>query len=92
MTTMTLAQFQATGRPCDDLGAVLEDDTWAGEPFPGRGRLYLQDQLYIEWRDGEWSLPIGDGAWTSTDLASLEERLYQFAVDELLVTKEDQDA
>ena len=57
----TFAEFQATGRDCDDLGKALDDDTWTDAPAPGRGRLYLGDPqpagtttwhgaLYIERR------------------------------------------
>jgi len=87
---MTLDEFRATGRDCDDLGEALQDALWENEPAPARGRLYL-DVLYIErkpvrgWPNGrpeEWSLLIGRDDWLSDDLTELEAKLYEFAVDE----------
>jgi hypothetical protein len=43
---MTLQEFVATRKWCDDLGAALSDARWEGEPN-ARGYLYL-DALYIE--------------------------------------------
>jgi hypothetical protein len=43
---VTFEQFQATRQHCDDLGAVLSDCSWDGEPA-ACGNLYL-DCLYID--------------------------------------------
>ena len=66
--TMTdLEQFQASKVWSDDLGAMLADCVWQGEP-PAKGWVYL-DALYIEavqehWpaearEAGQWHLIIG---------------------------------
>jgi hypothetical protein len=90
MTSMTLDQFRATGRDCDDLGTMNDD-----EGMDGRiGRVYC-DVLTIErpnetWptearqqceAEGGWYLQIGNCEWFGS-LADLEARLYEFARDE----------
>ena len=49
---MTFEQFQATRRYCEDIGAVIADARWDGEP-PAKGYLYL-DALYIEEVQAHW--------------------------------------
>jgi hypothetical protein len=83
---MTFAQFQATGRDCADLGAILRDDALEGRP----GRLYGSG-YYIEdtrgWTESErvlvkgrrWFTLIEDYAVSSNDLTVLERELYVFA-------------
>jgi hypothetical protein len=88
---MTFEQFQATRVHHDDLGAILQDAHWEGEPGPAHGFLYL-DALHIEevqdfWPDaskakGKYYLLIGNREWFSNDLEKLERELYQFAVEE----------
>lgn len=74
---MTFEEFQATGRRCDDLDGN------------GRGRRYL-DILFIEevlpnWpeaarKEGKWHLLIENCEWITDDLAALERRLYDWAI------------
>lgn len=84
---MTLEQFVATGRDCDDLGAAIESpELW--EDYTAVGRLYL-DSFFIEkipavWPSkpevaGKWYLIIERDEWISDDLAELEKHLYDFA-------------
>jgi hypothetical protein len=83
--TITLDQFRASGRDCDDLGAALDDARWdLPDGGKARGRLYL-DVLYIErimHSEGEWSLLLGNDERISNDLPSLEARLYHWALSE----------
>lgn len=87
---MTFEQFQATRTRCENLGDVLADARWDGEP-DGKGFLYL-GALYIEdvqehWPDkakaaGKHYLLIGNVETISDDLEALEHQLYDFAVGE----------
>jgi hypothetical protein len=82
---ITLDQFRASGRDCDDLGAALDDCRWdLLDGGKARGRLYL-DVLYIErimHSEGEWSLLLGNCESISNDLPSLEAQLYAWALSE----------
>jgi hypothetical protein len=80
-TMLTFEQFQATRKPCDDIGKALNDARWEGESKPATGFLYL-DCLYIESFNGEWLLVIGNTEGVSPNLESLERDLYAFAVSE----------
>lgn len=86
---MTLDEFRATGRDCDNLGKALDDDRWTDDV--GRGRLYC-DVLYIErrpvngWQNPaittEWCLMTdGLSEYLSNDLPRLEALLYEWAVE-----------
>jgi hypothetical protein len=87
---MTFEEFQATRRHSDDIGAVLADARWEGEP-PAKGNLYL-GELYIEavqphWPDaakarGKWHLLIARDEWITDDLETLERKLYDWAASE----------
>ena len=87
---MTFAEFQATRRYSEDIGAVINDARWDGEP-PAKGYLYL-DALYIEevqahWPDaakaaGKWHLIRGRAERITDDLQALERDLYDWAVAE----------
>lgn len=87
---MTLDQFRATGRDCDDLGKALSDTSMGetGEPIRGRlyaGSLYIIRRPESGWIDGdqrEWDLVIANQEWISDDLPDLEARLYEFALSE----------
>jgi hypothetical protein len=79
---MTLDQFRATGRDCDDLGEALGDSRWDDGVGPACGRLYLE-ALYIEramHSNGEWYLDLGQDGLITNDLPRLEARLYEWAV------------
>jgi hypothetical protein len=86
--TMTLDQFRATGRDCDDLRTIETGEVWDDEPGTPRGRVYL-DGLFILRRPeagwpngaaGEWHLALGREDWLTDDLRTLEARLYGFAM------------
>jgi hypothetical protein len=89
MTQFGFAQFRATRIRCDDLGTALGDATLIEQD--ARGFLYLPQPvnahgytggLYIEDADpGEYQLQLGEDIEVTSDLAGLERRLYQFAVD-----------
>lgn len=89
--TMTFEQFQATRKPCADLGAFLSDARWEDEPTPATGFIYC-DALYIEdvaehWppaskEKGRYHLIIGRMEWMDFELEPLERHLYEFAVSE----------
>jgi len=86
---MTFEQFQATRRPCADLGKALDDARWEEDKSPASGLLYL-GALYIEevrpdWPNnararGQWYLMIGRDEWISDDLEKLERELFDFAM------------
>jgi hypothetical protein len=88
---MTFEQFQGSRMPCDDLGKVLADARWEGDPVPAKGLLYL-GALFIEevqphWpaearQRGKWHLLIGRDEYITDDLTTLERHLYQFAESE----------
>lgn len=87
---MTFEQFQATRQRCDDLGNALDDCRWDEEP-PATGFLYLGcpyiENVQDHWpeaarRQGRYCLHIGNQEWISDDLESLEQHLFEFAVDE----------
>jgi hypothetical protein len=87
---MTFEQFQSTRTASDDLGSVLSDARWEGEPN-AKGNVYL-GALFIEavqphWpeaarKQGAWHLLIGNQEWISDDLPSLERELYDWAMAE----------
>jgi hypothetical protein len=87
---MTFKQFKATKTHCDDIGAVINDARWEGEPA-AVGNIYL-GQLYIEqvlphWPEatkarGKWYLLIHRNEYVSDNLESLERKLYEFAKSE----------
>ena len=89
--TMTLAEFRAAGTDCADLGTALDDALWSEEGYIAVGRIY-PGNLWIErmpdnWplnpdAAGKWYLLIYRDDWLSDDLSELEERLYNFGVDE----------
>jgi hypothetical protein len=89
--TMTLAEFRAAGTDCADLGRALSDALWTEEGYIGIGRSY-PGNLWIErmpdnWllnpdAAGKWYLLIYRDHWLSDNLSELEERLYNFGVDE----------
>ena len=91
---MTFEEFQATRRVCEDLGSVVADARWEGEPA-AKGNVYV-DCLYIEavqahWpraaRDrGKWHLILDRDEFITDDLTSLERRLYDWAVQEGFTT------
>ena len=90
---MTLDEFRATGRDCDDLGAALSDGYWEEYSKPARGRLYL-GHLWIErkpaagWPNGRpesWFLLLRREHWLSNDLPRLEALPYEFALGERLI-------
>jgi hypothetical protein len=87
---MTFEQFQSTRTPCDDLGKVLADAQWEGEPA-AKSLLYLGvlyiDQVMPHWpeqarQQGKWHLLLNRSEYISDDLESLERELYQFALAE----------
>ena len=81
---MTIAEFRDTGRAVVDLRAELNDDSFE-EVSPGR--LY-HGPLYIEGSDAMgWSLTINNETWENAPLEELEEHLYQYGVDEMLLKK-----
>lgn len=78
---MTFEQFQATRKPCTDLGTALSDARWEDGPN-AEGNLYLA-YLYIErLSERSWSLVLGNQEYVSPDLGELEQRLYDFAMAE----------
>lgn len=98
---MTFEQFQNTKAWCSDIGELIQDARWNGEP-PARGCVYL-GCLYIEevqdhWPEatktrGKWHLILNRDEYVSNDLAALERKLYAFAVSEgyTLPPREDPD-
>ena len=79
---MSIEEFRAGRQWCTDLGKALQDARWEHESQPASGWLYCNGQLYIEQiDDGRFMLVIGNLDWIE-DLASLEQRLYQFAMSE----------
>jgi hypothetical protein len=85
---MNFEQFQATRRYCTDLGKVLSDAQWEGEPN-AKGNLYLGilyiDEVQDHWPDaarakGKWHLILDRREWISDDLESLERKLFDFAM------------
>ncbi len=85
---MTFAEFQATGRDCDNLNTAIGFSYGPDEPAT-KGRIYL-DSLYIEdtsnwgqpvatsWE--HWSLTLGRETYWDDDLTKLELRLYRWAL------------
>lgn len=88
MSTLTFEDFQGSRKYCDDIAAVLSADMGT-KSVPGM--LYL-GVLYIEMRPpqgwtnasvtGRYQLVLHNTDWISDDLASLEKRLYDWAVAE----------
>lgn len=75
---LTLDQFRATGRDCDDLGPPTCDQDVNGRP----GRLYL-DNYYIERvASSEWLLRCGHVHEYSRYLSRLEVLLYKYVREE----------
>lgn len=85
---MTFDEFRNSGKDCNDLGAVLDDESLTG----AKGRVYI-DCLYISrWTSADpiappngedhWLLLLGNGETASTDLATLERALYDWAGNE----------
>jgi hypothetical protein len=82
---MTFEQFQASRKPCDDIGAAISADL--GGPVPTTGFLY-DGGLYIETRADWWTeeakergayyLILERDEYISDDLASLERKLYDW--------------
>ena len=85
MTQFSFAQFRATRIRCDDLGTALGDATLIEQDRPEAFsicRSRSMPTLYIEDADpGEYQLQLGEDIEVTSDLAGLERRLYQFAVD-----------
>ena len=82
---MTFKDFQATGRDVADL-ASLPLIAAQGIESGQAGRVYADD-LFIETLvlDGaptEYQLTLGSHSRISANLASLERKLYEFAVSE----------
>lgn len=79
---MSFEEFQATRRWYDDLADMPDwqfDRVEGGEPGYG----YLDTILYIDrLKSGEFDLVIGNREWTDRDLAALERRLFDFAINE----------
>jgi hypothetical protein len=83
---MTFEQFQASRRRCEDLAAELSADFGSEHKCPGNlylGTLYI-DAVQPWWpeaaQQGKWHLLLDRNEWISDDLASLERRLYEWAV------------
>ena len=85
---MTLEQFRATGRDCDDLATALASDF--GDGPTAKGRLYA-DHYYIEdtsnWLRApnapplpRWHLLLERQEYLSDTLADLERQLYAFCL------------
>lgn len=85
---MTLEQFRATGRNVEDLGPECPGLDLEGEP----GRVYANGLWIQRWDDDRHGVapPDGKPTWLLTlyneqfhgDLSELEERLYEWGVDE----------
>jgi hypothetical protein len=74
---MTFAEFQASGRPVDDLRTVQPDAYEFKQP--GRvyaGNLVIEDSLGAV--GGCWQLVIANDCRLSDDLAALEEVLFGY--------------
>lgn len=88
---MTFQDFIATRVWSDDIGTIILDARWEGEPA-ARGYVYA-DSFYIEevqadWPNnarqrGRWHLLLSNAEWISDDLATLERHLWDFAEFEL---------
>jgi hypothetical protein len=83
---MTFTEFQATRVTSDDLQSVVNQagiDFYSEGPVGGcaydGGRLYI---LRVDHPEGRYELILGNQDWLSDDLAVLEQRLYDWAVEE----------
>jgi len=75
---MTLEEFRKTRRHWSNLNDHPLIDSL---DEPQQGLVYYQG-VYIEIVDGEYMLTLGNEGWITDDLASLEEKLYEWAKDE----------
>jgi hypothetical protein len=87
---MTFEEFQATRRPSENLSKDLPGVYFYNDDPISAGFIYL-NSLYIEdvhkfWpetakREGKYYLLLERSEWISNDLADLERKLYDFAID-----------
>jgi hypothetical protein len=79
---MNFAEFQASGRDVPDI--LINDSIRSGfgdDVGPIQGRLYFNDELYIEGSADAYCLTIGNSSHGG-ELVALERELYEFAVGE----------
>lgn len=83
---MTLDEFRATGRDCDDLSAALDDASDLGAGRLYLGKLYISRRPATGWpngADGGWHLILDPPVeYLSDDLPRLEALLYEWALAE----------
>lgn len=81
---MTLAQFRASGRDVEDLGAEITGMDLEGVP----GRIYSHEAgPFIERHGDEYSLILGNEQWVGplSNLPKLERLLYDWARSEEVI-------
>ena len=101
----TLDQFRATRRTCDNLGEALRDECLEGSKgFTYLGSSLFIERFDFHPAAGPvtyngepraivgYNLIIGRDEWITTELADLERKLYQFAIDEGYTLNEGQAA
>lgn len=83
---ISFEDFQATRKPCADIGATLGEETGTPEGQKQGGLIYI-DNLFIEtvepwWDDvsAQYHLLIENSTELSNDLEPLERKLYDYAL------------
>lgn len=86
---MTFEDFQATREDCGDLGKRMQDASFeSGEG----GYVYLDGGRWIQrLADGSYYLLIGRADWIDSNLEPLEQRLWEWAISEGLISRPGQD-
>lgn len=89
---MTLEEFRASRKPCDNIPAFIGSDEWREDGTPTHGFTYADSGLHIEQVDhpkGKYMLVLSNRDWLTDDLASLEVMLYEYGISDGTITVED---